>query len=191
MSFTVAVRSARSASSSHVVSVRLQRGGTVADLKRALCEPPCSMFSGPSSVALVLRRSVLQDDADLQLLCAADHACVTALQLLAPSCACPVSTNSASLAAATISRGARVQIHGLRQKPELNGRFGVVFCSVREGEKRASLSKCGCGPLTSHLHPQEQPRTLLILIGSTRSVFPSPAFWSSSSAMEGGQLSPG
>jgi tetratricopeptide (TPR) repeat protein len=132
MSFTVAVRSARSASSSHAVAVQLQRGGTVADLKRALCGPPCSMFSGPSSVALVMRRSVLQDDADLQLLCAADHVCITALQLFAPFRAYPVSPNCAS---ATISRGARVQIHGLTQKPELNGRFGVVFCPMREGER--------------------------------------------------------
>ena len=133
MTFTVNVRSA--CSGSHVIAVALQRSSSVADLKRALCTPPCSLFAPGSSVALVLKRCVLQGNDDVQSLLVADNACITAVQLHAPSHNHALSSNSASLAPAAISRGARVQIHGLTQKAELNGRFGVVFCSMREGER--------------------------------------------------------
>jgi hypothetical protein len=137
--FPVNVRSA--CWQSQAVVVRLQHGGTVADLKRMLCQSPYSILSSPSSAALALKRRVLGDNEDVQALVGADNACITAVPLLAPphthdpSPASSASPGCTSPAPVSISRGARVQIHGLTQKPELNGRFGVVFCPMREGER--------------------------------------------------------
>jgi tetratricopeptide (TPR) repeat protein len=100
----------------------------IADLKRAICEAPLNMFNDPSSVVLVLKGAILRDDAAIQSLPHIHTSCITAVRVRVPFPPPPPPTDP-SPATSCIARGARVRIHSLKQKPELNGRTAAVFCA--------------------------------------------------------------
>ena len=141
MSFVVKIRSAHAAS--QMRAVQMVCGSTIADLRRVICAAPHRMFSDPASIVLVLKGCILKDDASIQFLSHLDSACITAVQVHTPvphshSPTLSLGTDSTSAlspAVDAIARGVRVSIHGLKQKPELNGSNGVVFCPMQDGER--------------------------------------------------------
>ncbi len=140
MSLAVRIRSAHA--TFQTCSVHIDCSSLISDLKRAICEQPHYMFRDPSRVVLVLKGDILADDSAIPFLRVLNGASITAVRVHHMSLLPSVCTGSScvrplqiSPAPDAIARGVRVQIHGLKQKPELNGCSGVAFYPSHDGER--------------------------------------------------------
>jgi tetratricopeptide (TPR) repeat protein len=112
-----------------IQAVHMPSCSVVADLKRAICAAPLNMFSDPACIALVFKGTILRDDRTLQSLGRLDASCITAVRVRTPVPPSPPDLSNA------IARGAKVTIHSLKQKTDLNGRSAVVFCASDDGAR--------------------------------------------------------
>jgi tetratricopeptide (TPR) repeat protein len=131
MSVVVNIRSAHGASG--VCSVQLLARSSVSDLKGAICKGPLNLFTDPSNVVFVLNGSILQDGTLIESLNLVGNSCISAIRVCTSSISCAAPANTPARTA--IMRGARICIHSLKQKTELNGCTGVVFCASDDQER--------------------------------------------------------